>query len=58
VCRSGPVEFQESMGGAEGGDKEEEDLFGVIGLLSEAKKASKRGTDGDDRGGEKRRRRD
>ncbi|KAF2359393.1 SKI-interacting protein SKIP SNW domain [Trinorchestia longiramus] len=55
VSRSGPVEFQASGEG----DKEEEDLFGVIGLLSEAKKASKRSTDADDRTDrDKRRRRD
>lgn len=53
--RSGPVEFQQ----VNEGDKEEEDLFGVIGLLSEAKKASKRGSDADDRADrDKRRRRD
>ena len=53
--RSGPVEFR-----AEGDEKEEEDLFGVIGLLSEAKKASKRMlSDTDDRNKqEKRKKRD
>uniref|UniRef100_A0A6A7G2F8 Puff-specific protein Bx42-like n=2 Tax=Hirondellea gigas TaxID=1518452 RepID=A0A6A7G2F8_9CRUS len=59
--RAGPVEFQQSggPGQADAGDKEEEDLFGVIGLLSEAKKASKRSTDDGDRGDrDKRRRRD
>lgn len=54
TSRSGPVEFQAS--GA--GDKEEEDLFGVIGLLSEAKKASKRSNDDDRADRDKRRRRD
>lgn len=53
--RSGPVEFEQSGEG----DKEEEDLFGVTSLLSEAKKASKRGSEADDRQDrDKRRRRD
>ena len=55
--RSGPVEFQP---GETGEEKEEEDLFGVFGLLYEAKKGSKRTADertgGDDK--EKRRKRD
>lgn len=56
--RTGPVEFQRSGAGDE---KEEDDLFGVIGLLTEAKKASKRNADGEDRGRDdrdKRRKRD
>ncbi|XP_047494373.1 puff-specific protein Bx42-like isoform X2 [Penaeus chinensis] len=58
ASRSGPVEFQRSGAGDE---KEEDDLFGVIGLLTEAKKASKRNADGEDRGRDdrdKRRKRD
>lgn len=57
ASRSGPVEFQRS---GPGDEKDEDDLFGVIGLLSEAKKASKRNID-DDRGRDdrdKRRKRD
>ncbi|KAK4315590.1 hypothetical protein Pmani_013201 [Petrolisthes manimaculis] len=61
ASRSGPVEFQRS-GAAD--EKDEDDLFGVIGLLSEAKKASKRNADTEERGGvsrddrDKRRKRD
>ncbi|XP_068234705.1 puff-specific protein Bx42 [Palaemon carinicauda] len=58
ASRSGPVEFQRS---GVGDEKDDDDLFGVIGLLSEAKKATKRNPDGDDRGREdrdKRRKRD
>lgn len=47
ASRSGPVEFQQS---GVGDEKDEDDLFGVIGLLSEAKKATKRNPEGDDRG--------
>ncbi|XP_045584224.1 puff-specific protein Bx42 isoform X2 [Procambarus clarkii] len=57
TSRSGPVEFQRS--GAD--EKDEDDLFGVIGLLSEAKKASKRNSNTEDRGRDdrdKRRKRD
>lgn len=57
--RSGPVEFQSSS--AAGEEKDEEDLFGVIGLLSEAKYASKRPLPQDastDRDDDKRKRRE
>lgn len=55
--RSGPVEFQSSTFG----DEKDEDLFGVIGLLSEAKNAGKRPLDDRDKSKDdrdKKRRRD
>lgn len=54
--RSGPVEFQRS--GGQEDEKEDDDIFGVIGLLSDAKKATKRNaeTSRDDR--DKRRKRE
>ena len=57
--RSGPVEFQPSA--AEATDELDKDLFGVFDLLSKAKHAKRPSTGGDrrdDRGGDKRRRRD